>query len=251
MKPWFDGPKQSHEHSLQTLNTLYEFDDFMESVSTVLDLGCGTGQDMLWWSTRTTRDLDNPRPLNIRCTGVDRTEYCITRHPLITSRSRDFESDMDLPTKRFDLLWCHDSFQYAKDPYHTLVRWRELTAKGGMLILIVPQTTNIYRNRQQYEALDGCHYHWTLPTLIYMLAASGWDCAGGFFRKQPDDPWIHCVVYRSEQEPAGLGTRWYDLAERQLLPQSAAQGINRRGYLAQQDLLLPWLDKSLITYLNY
>lgn len=251
MKTWFDSPEHSHVHSLRTLNMLYEFDDFMASVGTVLDLGCGTGLDMLWWSTRTTRDLDNPQPLNIRCTGVDRIEHCLTRHANITYRSRDFETDMDLPTRRFDLLWSHDSFQYARHPHDTLMRWRELTNKNGMLIIIVPQTTNLVRNRQQYEALDGCHYHWTLPSLIYMLAVSGWDCAGGFFRKQPDDAWIHAVVYRSEQQPVGLGTRWYDLAEAGLLPESAVRGITRRGYLAQQDLLLPWLDKSLTSYLNY
>ena len=251
MKTWFDSPEASHAHSLRTLNTFYEFDDFMESVASVLDLGCGQGLDMLWWSTRTTRDLNNPRPLNIKCTGVDLINHCITRHPLITFRSRDFETDMDLPAKRFDLLWCHDAFQYVRDPYNTLVRWRERTNKNGMLVLIVPQTTNTVRNRQQWEALDGCHYHWTLPSLMYMLAVTGWDCAGGFWRKQPDDAWIHAVVYRSEQAPKGLGTRWYDLADAGLLPESAAAGIRKRGYLAQQDLLLPWLDKSLTSYLNY
>ena len=251
MKPWFDSAKHSHQHSLKTLNMLYEFDDFMASVGTVLDLGCGEGLDMLWWSTRTTRDLDNPQPLNIRSTGVDRLEHCLTRHPLVTYRSRDFETDMDLPTRRFDLLWCHDSFQYVRDPFNTLIRWRDRTNKNGMLVLIVPQTTNLVHNRQQWEALDGCHYHWTLPSLIYMLAVSGWNCAGGFFRKQPDDPWIHAVVYRSEHAPCGLGTRWYDLAGRGLLPESAARGIHKRGYLSQKDLLLPWLDRSLTSYLNY
>lgn len=251
MTPWFTSADQSHEHSLRTLNTLYEFDDFMASVGTVLDLGCGEGQDMLWWSTRTTRDLDNPQPLNIRCTGVDLAEHCRVRHPLVTYRPRDFETDMELPTKRFDILWCHDAFQYVRDPYNTLVRWRDRTSTNGMLVLIVPQTTHMVNNRQQYDCLDGCHYHWTLPSLIYMLAVSGWDCAAGFFRRLPDDPWIHAVVYKGEHRPLGLGTKWYDLAERHLLPESAARGVNRRGYLAQQDLLLPWIDKSLISYLNY
>lgn len=251
MKTWFNGPEHSHQHSLKTLNTLYEFDDFMESVGTVLDLGCGQGLDMLWWSTRTTRDPDNPRPLNIRSTGVDRAEQCLTRHPLVTYRSRDFESEMDLPSKKYDVLWCHDAFQYVRDPYNTLVRWKDRTSNGGMMVLIVPQTINLVNNRQQYEALDGCHYHWTLPSIIYMLAATGWDCSAGFFQKLPDDPWIHAVVYRSDQEPAGLGSRWYDLAERGLLPESAAQGVNRRGYLSQQDLVLRWIDKSLTSYLNY
>ena len=66
----FRNAQESHAHSLQTLNTLFEYDDFMESINTVVDLGCGSGMDLEWWATRTTRD-DQPTPLNIQCTGVD------------------------------------------------------------------------------------------------------------------------------------------------------------------------------------
>ena len=66
----FRNDQERHEHSLQTLNTLAEYDDFMESIGTLVDLGCGTGLDLEWWATRTTRE-DAPQPLNIRCTGVD------------------------------------------------------------------------------------------------------------------------------------------------------------------------------------
>lgn len=251
MKCWFDTAEQSHQHSLQTLNTFYEFDDFMASVATVLDLGCGAGLDMQWWSTRTTRDINHPRPLNIKCTGVDTQKNCLVRHPLITHRSRDFETDMDLSTKRFNLLWCHDAFHFVRDPYNTLVRWRSRTNDDGMLVLILPQTTNMVNNRQQFESLDRCFYHYTLTNLIYLLSASGWDCKTGFFRKASDDPWIHAAVYKSSKDPLGMKSRWYDLAEAGLLPESAERGINRRGYLAQQDLVLPWLDKSLTTFQNY
>jgi predicted TPR repeat methyltransferase len=70
MKDFFTSDVDSHHHSLQTLNQLYEYDDFMISLETMVDMGCGTGLDLEWWATRTTRD-DNPRPLNIKCTGVD------------------------------------------------------------------------------------------------------------------------------------------------------------------------------------
>lgn len=247
----FVDPQASHQHSRKTLEAFYEFDDFMESVGSVLDLGCGHGLDMLWWSTRTTRELGNPRPLNIRCTGVDRNESCATKHPLITYRSRDFESDMELPTKRFDVLWCHDAFQFVVDPLNTLLRWRSITNNNGMLVIIVPQTTNLMHNRQQFELASGCFYHWTLVSLIHILVISGWDCRGGFFRKTPDDPFIHAVVYKAPQEPPQPRASWYELMETGLLPLSADAGINRLGYLRQQDLVLPWLDKSLITYERY
>lgn len=251
MTSQFPDAQSSHKHSLQTLEAFYEFDDFMASIDSVLDLGCGAGLDMLWWSTRTTRELANPRPLNIRCTGVDRAENCAARHPLITYRSRDFETEMDLPTKRFDLLWCHDSWQYVMDPLNTLLRWRARTNDNGMLVIVVAQTTNFVHNRQQFEQSDGCFYHWTLVSLIHALSVTGWDCRNGFFRKTANDPWIQAVVYKSASQPLGPRARWYDIADAGLLPESAEKGINRRGYLAQQDLILPWIDKNLISYLNY
>ena len=66
----FVHPGDSHSHSLQVLNALYEYDDFMASVGSMIDLGSGTGDDLIWWATATTRDED-PEPLNIRCYGID------------------------------------------------------------------------------------------------------------------------------------------------------------------------------------
>ena len=59
--------------SLGILEALYEHDDFMASIHTMVDIGCGTGDDLAWWATRTTRD-DVPQPLNIKCVGVDLLE---------------------------------------------------------------------------------------------------------------------------------------------------------------------------------
>jgi len=43
-------------------------------------------------------------------------------------------------------------------------------------------------------------------------------------------------------------TRWYDLVDLNILPKSAAAGVKKAGHLRQRDLVLPWLDKSLIDY---
>jgi hypothetical protein len=64
----FIHPGDSHRHSLEVLNQLYEYDDFMASIKTVLDLGCGQGDDLEWWATRTTRD-DNPEPMVVTKTN--------------------------------------------------------------------------------------------------------------------------------------------------------------------------------------
>ena len=243
----FGSPEASHAHSRQTLETLYQFDDFMLSIENVIDMGCGTGLDMLWWATRTTRDA-NPRPLNLRCMGIDLAESCgaTNQHRYVSYIPQDFEQPIRVHKRRFDVIWCHDSFQYVQDPFRTLSQWRDITTPGAMLVLTVPQTTNLHLNREQFEQADGCYWHWTLVNLIHVLAVSGWNCAAGFFQKLPGDPWITAIVYRSDQAPRDPRlTRWYELCDLGMLPETAVKSIHRYGYLRQQDLVLPWIDKSL------
>jgi SAM-dependent methyltransferase len=244
----FRNAEESHAHSLQTLNMLYEYDDFMASIDTVVDLGCGAGMDLEWWATRTTRE-DTPRPLNIDCMGVDLAPQLTIakKHSNITYQCVDFETTV-IPKKKklFDILWCHDAFQYAIDPIETLSRWRHIANDSAMLVVIVPQTTNFQARQQVFTQGTGIYYHHTLVSLIHMLAISGWDCRSGFFKKNLNDPWLHAVVYKSSHEPMNpKTTSWYELVDKKLLPESADLCINRHGELRQQELILPWLDKSL------
>jgi SAM-dependent methyltransferase len=243
----FVHPGDSHRHSLQVLNQLYEYDDFMASIKTVLDLGCGNGDDLDWWATRTTRD-DNPEPLNIRCTGIDlNTELSLTkRRNNVFYQSVDFESDIIPTPLGFDVLWCHDAFQYAQSPVATLSRWWHLASPGGMLCLAVPQTIEIHRRQFNYHLPSGCYYHHTMVSLMYMLATAGWDCRAGFFKQTPTEPWIYAVVYKGSVEPMDpKTTTWHKLSELNLLPDSAARSIHAHDYLRQQDLVVPWIDHSL------
>jgi SAM-dependent methyltransferase len=245
----FAHSEDSHLHSLQVLDQLYKYDDFMLSIKTVLDLGCGLGEDLAWWATRTTKD-ETPQPLNIQCTGVDlESKLKLTRkYNNVFYQSVDFESTI-LPTSQgFDVLWCHDSFQYAHAPVKTLSNWWHLASPGAMLCLAVPETQRIYRSQLDYYLPSGSYYHYTMVNLIYMLATAGWDCRGGFFRQTPTDPWIHAVVYKSEQEPQDpKTTTWHALSELKLLPESADRSIFAHNYLRQQDLIVPWLDHSLMS----
>jgi len=243
----FDTPRSSHAHSLHTLNTLYQFDDFMQSIENVIDMGCGAGLDMLWWATRTTRDI-NPKPLNIRCLGIDRHESCAATasHRYVSYMPQDFEQPIRTHKRLFDVVWCHDAFQYVMDPFRTLTQWRDITVPGGMLVLIVPQTVTFSLNREQVEQADGCFWHWTTVNLMHVLAVTGWDCSQAFFHRQPGDPWLTVVVRRGDHVIADpRAARWYDLCDQGLLPESAVASIRRHGYLRQQDLVLPWIDKSL------
>lgn len=245
----FSRAEDSHNHSLETLNQLYQYDDFMSSIRTVLDLGCGNGKDMEWWATRTTRE-DNPQTLNIRCTGIDLLpELPLTkRHNNIFYQSGNFEDKIPSTPQGFDVLWCHDAFQYALNPVATLSQWWHLSSPGAMLYLSIPTTQRVHRNQLDFYLASGCYYHHTLVSLINMLATAGWDCNTGFFKQMPNDSWIHAVVYKSLHAPLDpKTTTWHRLSELGLLPASAVKSIQAHNHLRQQDLVVPWVDHSLMT----
>jgi hypothetical protein len=144
------------------------------------------------------------------------------------------------------VLWCHNAFQYAIDPIGTLSRWWHIASDGAMLAIVVPQTTNYQARQQVFSQPNGVYYHHTVVSLIHMLAVAGWDCKSGFFKKESNDPWLHAVVYKSSHEPMNpKTTTWYELVDKRLLPESADACINRHGELRQQELMVPWLNKSL------
>ena len=243
----FIHPGDSHNHSLQVLNALYEYDDFMASVSSMIDLGCGTGEDLVWWATATTRD-EVPEPLNIRCYGIDQTSAPVAIKPYlnIAYRQGSFEETIVPHPGGFDVLWCHDAFQYAVNPLQTLSQWWHMTSAGGMLVMSVPQTILVHQRQLAYYMPAGAYYHHTMVSLIRMLATAGWDCRAGFFQQRLGDPWIHAIVYKSSHTPQDPRTcTWHHLSELELLPESADSSVFAHGHLRQQDLILPWVDKSL------
>jgi len=244
----FATHKDSHSHALETLSQLQEYDEFMESIQTMVDLGCGTGLDLEWWATRATRE-ENPKPLNIKCTGVDMLDQLPVAHcyPNITYQKTDFEGKISTPAKnKYDVLWSHNSFQYTLNPVQTLSNWWHIASDGGMLVIVVPQTTNIHHHKLAFTQESYSYHHHTLVSLIHMLAVSGWDCRAGFFLKRPQDLWLHAVVYKSNHAPLDpRTTSWHTLSEMGLLPESAARSVYAHGELDQRDLVLPWLDQSL------
>ena len=73
----FQTPEASHQHSLQTLESIAAYDDFMENIRVVCDMGCGNGLDILWWANSTYRDDDDiPRSRNYDCYGKSKTKKC-------------------------------------------------------------------------------------------------------------------------------------------------------------------------------
>lgn len=223
----------------------YQYDDFMESIGRVVDLGCDTeALNMLWFANATTND-EQKLSLDIKCIGQSDIDGVIPKHKGISFQKGAPEL-LSTTSKKFDVLYCYDTLQWIVDPYQALKNWWHIANKDAMLILALPQTTNTEFNMLEYNAPLNHKHHYTVPMLLYMLAVNGWDCNGGFFKKEIGDPWIFAIVYRSDIEPMDPHTtNLYKLVEEtELLPKTAVESINQYGMIRQRDLFLPWLDHN-------
>jgi len=244
----FTSQQLAHEHSLKNVLTyLYEHNEFMESISNMVDLGCQTeALDLQWWANAEMDD-DTHTPLGIKCTGVNIIDKLIVKHKGISFQRQNVQ-EFNKNKKTFDVLWCYDVLQYLTNPYQALANWWQVASQDAMLVIAVPQTTNVEFNMLEYNAQMNHKHHFTMPMLIYMLAVNGWDCKSGFFKKGIGDPWLYAIVYRSNVKPMDpASTNLYNLIDdTELLPEIAVNSIQKYGMLRQRDLLLPWLDKSLM-----
>jgi Methyltransferase domain len=242
----FKNSIASHEHSLNILNLLYEYDDFMDSLSVIADMGCGSGLDIEWWATRYNRD-EPPEPHDYLCYAVDRNtsqiEPDIKKLPNVKVLEGNFEERL-IP-REVDLIYCHDAFQYVINPLQTLNNWHQNMSINGMLIITVPQFEGYQFNRMVTRSVNQCYYHYNTCNLMYMLAVNGFDCKDAFFYKESNNPWLNAVVYKSEHTPMDPATTsWHELVEKGLVNESVRLSLNKYGYVRQEDLLFTWLDKD-------
>jgi hypothetical protein len=115
-----------------------------------------------------------------------------------------------------------------------------------MLALSVPQHTGIEYGRQYSRGYNGCIFHYNPIMLIYMLAVNGFDCRDAYLLKQFQDPWINMAVYKTDVAPMDpKTTTWFDLIDKNLLHPSIVNSINANGFLKQEEIVMPWLDKEL------
>ena len=242
----FTSQEQAFQHSKKhILDLFYQYDDFMESIGRVVDLGCDTeALNMLWFANATTRD-EQELPLNIKCVGQSDIDKLLVKHNSISFQKGAPEL-LSKTKKKFDILYCYDTLQFIVDPYQALRNWWNIANKDAMLVIAVKQTTNVEFNVLEYNTQMNYKHHYTVPILLYMLAVNGWDCKGGFFKKAIDDPWIYVVVYRSDIKPMNpQTTNLYNLIEdTELLPDVAVKSIEKYGMIRQKDLVLPWLDSN-------
>jgi SAM-dependent methyltransferase len=248
----FKNAYYSHEHSLEVLNLLYGYDSFLDSLGSVADMGCGSGLDAEWWATLMTND-DPPEPRNYIVYAVDQhikqvDPDILRRCTNIIPIEKNFE-ERAIP-RQVDLIWAHDSFQYAHDPFKCLSTWKQSLNKNGMLILSIPQGTYVHNNNLIIEQHSQQYYNYNVLNLIYMLAVSGFDCNDAYFYRKENSPWLYAAVYASEHEPLTQSASWYDLAEQNLINDSMINSVNRYGHARLTDLVVTWLDKDYYKITN-
>ena len=228
------------------LETIRQYDHFLESLKNIADMGCGTGDDIYWWATLEDYD-DPPQPYNFNCFAVDHDGSKLAQvpaHKNIHKINADF-SDTNIFPVSIDLMWAHDSLQYSTNPLATLKTWNEAMTVNGMLLLSVPTHSGVEYDRYYSKTLNGCYFHYNPTSLIYMLAVNGFDCRDAYLLKKFQDPWINMAAYKSDQAPMDPATTTLaDLADKNLLHPTVVSSIMTNGYLKQEEIMMPWLDKE-------
>ena len=248
----FKNAYDSHNHSLEILNLLYAYDSFLDNLSTIADMGCGEGLDSQWWAQLETRD-DPPEPHNYTVYAVDQNTRQIDPALLEENKNiipiqANFETRC-IPRK-VDLIWAHDTFQYARDPFKCLAAWKDQLNVNGMLVMAVPQTTYYHNNRLVVANHSHQYYSYNVLNLMYMLAVSGFDCRDAYFYRKENSPWLYAGVYASEHEPVPEHASWHDLVDRNLINNSVINSIGKYGYARLEDVVVSWFDRNLYQITN-
>lgn len=234
-------------HSLSILETIQQYDTFLESLKHVTIMGCGTGEDAVWWATLEDYD-DPPQPYNFNCFAVDIDGSKLAQVPTLPNLHKvneDFDREYILPVS-IDLMWAYDCLQYSTNPLVALRHWSNAMTVNGMLLLTVPQHNGVEYDRYYSRSYNNCYYNFTPVNLIYMLAVNGFDCRDAYLLKKFNDPWIQMAVYKSDVAPMDpKTTSWFDLIDKNLLHPSIVSSLNSNGYLKQEEIVMPWLDKEL------
>lgn len=237
--------KASHLHALQTLEALNRYQDFMDNMQQVSDMGCGLGFDAAWWANLTKQD-GTPRSIKVNAVDLHIDPKFVKQHPNVKYMTSDY-SQTSIVHNSQDLIWAHNSFQYATNPFITLSHWWDLLKVDGMLLITVPYTFDIHTHRE-IQNVDVCHepntyYNWSLGSLILSLVANGFDCRQSHFRLDKQNGWLQAAVYKLAVRPPSNIT-YYDMVDQKMLPLSIESAIMKNGHFNETDIVCDWIDRS-------
>jgi SAM-dependent methyltransferase len=237
--------EQSHAQSLIALNTLNRYQDFMNNLAVVADMGCGFGLDAAWWANL-TKDDGTPRNIKVNAIDINLDPNAVAKHPNINYIAADFNVT-GLESNSQDFVLSHMSLQYSISPIHTLLHWWSVMKPEAMLMITLPYNYNINEHKEilnvNAKYSNGCFFNWTLGNLIMMLAATGFDCRNSHFKFDKINGYIQAAVYKLETEPTPA-MNWYEMCDRHMLPVCIEESIMQNGTFDDVDIVCDWIDRS-------
>ena len=242
--------KLSHQHSLNALNLLDQFDDFKVSIKHMADFGCGNGQDLEFWANMHTWEEDGtPGPkLNFDCVGFDlHTENNVPSRKNIQYKSHDFNTTNTIWSVPFDVVWCHNLMQHIYSPLEFLGRVNKSMSVGSMLYLCVPSTVSMYHNRFQNYTPSQNYNTFTVTQILYLLALNGFDVNDFYLQKEKYSDIIQVLTYK-ERDILDYKTSWYEIADLGLLNDNLKEIVMSNNILSDQGIVTKWLDGTVYDY---
>ena len=240
-------------HSLRFLSALEDYPEMMQSISSVLDIESGIGLDSEWWATRMDDDEKDPKPLEIDVTACSRTDEMkqevkdMERVNYVKTGKPFWESFKS--SEKFDVLWCHSVLHKYSNFYEVLVKMNELQSNEGMLCITVPRISNMFYGEPDYRVYPDCHTDINIVNLINGLALAGYDCKDAYFMQEKNSNLVNAIVYKTSDDTYGINdVTPYDLMEMDRLPRSMVQQLNKFGFISNKNLLLSWIDGTLVDY---
>ena len=125
----------------------------------------------------------------------------------------------------------------------------ELQTKEGMLCVTVPRISNMFYGEPDYRVYPDCHTDINIVNLIHGLALAGYDCKDAYFMQEKNSNLVNAIVYKTSDDTYGIDdVTPYDLMEMDRLPRSMVQQLNKFGFISNKNLLLSWIDGTLVDY---
>jgi SAM-dependent methyltransferase len=242
----------SNLHSSNYLELVFQFGDTIESIDSVIDVGCADGHDSLYWAEAGVLDDDDETliPLNINVTAIDKenTFSDENKHENIKFIQTDWMEFK--PKDGHDVVWAHNVLHLAQDPLQFLHQLNRYCNPGGMLCLSFPTTVNTFYGEPDYRIYSQAQHHITMINLIHMLVLSGFNCNDGYFLKQPNSNVINALVYKETDtlynyNEIGL----YELND--MFPAAVQDQLTKFGYITNKNLLLTWLTGTHVDYSSF